>query len=76
MAHYLTVTVSDKYYCNVYTIENKVVDQVTHQIFVDNGTISLKVVLYHFKHCFTIENDPLYHLLQLTVMLKNVSARN
>ena len=41
-AHYLTihtVKVSDKYYCNVYTIENKVVDQVTHQIRVNNGMI-------------------------------------
>ena len=59
-AHYLTihtVKVSDKYYCNVYTIENKVVDQVTHQIHVDNGMISYTVILHCYERCFITEND-------------------
>ena len=41
--HYLTVhsvKVSDKYQCNVYTIKGKVLDQVTHQILINNGRIS------------------------------------
>ena len=42
--HYLTihtVKTSGKYHCNVYTISKKVVDQVTHQVTVDNGKILL-----------------------------------
>lgn len=37
--HYLTihsVKFSDKYHCKVYTITNKIVDQVTHQVHVNN----------------------------------------
>ena len=48
--HYLTihsVKVSGKYHCKVYTIEKKVLDQVTHQVLVDNGKISL-------YSCFTL----------------------
>ena len=40
--HYLTVhtvKTSGKYHCNVYTMSKKVVDQVTHQVTVDNGMI-------------------------------------
>ena len=40
--HYLTihtVKTSGKYHCNVYTMSKKVVDQVTHQVIVDNGMI-------------------------------------
>ena len=51
-AHYLTihtVKISDKYYCKVYTIENKVADQLTHQILVDNGMIAYTVVLHCYK---------------------------
>ena len=39
--HYLTihsVKVSGKYHCKVYTIQKKVLDQVTHEVIVDNGT--------------------------------------
>ena len=41
--HYLTVhtvKTSGKYHCNVHTMSKKVVDQVTHQVVVDNGMIS------------------------------------
>ena len=40
--HYLTihsVRVSGKYHCKVYTIQKKVLAQVTHQVLVDNGMI-------------------------------------
>ena len=59
-AHYLTihtVKVSDKYCCIVYSIENKVVDRVTHQILVNNGTIPYTVALHCYKQCFVTEND-------------------
>ena len=45
--HYLTVhsvKVSREYSCKVCTINNEVVDEVTHQIHVDNGMIKQ----YHY----------------------------
>ena len=42
-SHYLTINsvkVSDKYQCNVYTINSGILDQVTHQVFVNNGMTS------------------------------------
>ena len=59
--HYLTihtVKTSGKYHCNVYTMSKKVVDQVTHQVIVDNGMI------YH-NRCFTL----LYNCLLLQEMI-------
>ena len=48
--HYLTVhtvKTSGKYNCNVYTMSKKVVDQVTHQVVVDNG-------MTHHNCCVTL----------------------
>ena len=67
--HYLTihtVKTSGKYHCNVYTMSKKVVDQVTHQVIVDNGMI------YH-NRCTTLVLN--FLLLQEMILTHLSSAR-
>lgn len=53
--HYLTihsVKVSGKYHCKVYTVQKKVLDQVTHEVLVDNGTALLFLHRYNTVCCY------------------------
>ena len=65
--HYLTihtVKTSGKYHCNVYTMSKKVVDQVTHQVIVNNGMV------YH-NSCSTLV---LNFLLLQEIILTHLSS--